>query len=72
MLSNLPSELITGNGTAMDIKGQARMTIEIGGIRVKHNVIIANTDNQGMLGLDFLVQHDPTINVASGRISIRR
>ena len=61
-------DLITGNGTAMDVEGQARMRLCMDGLELEHMVVVANTDGAGMLGLDFLLQHNATISVATGKV----
>lgn len=72
LLEEYYGDLVTGNGTSMDVEGQARMPIEIDGLVLEHDIVVANTDSPGMLGLDFLMQHDATIGVATGKITLGR
>ena len=71
-LSPFYGNLITGNGSVMEVAGQTRMRIAVDGLELEHDIIVADTDNQGMLGLDFMLQHDAVINVAGGKLTIGR
>ena len=61
---------VTADGTPMNVYGMSKINIKFGNQWVRHNVIIANISNDGLIGIDFLVQHGIKIDFAKQTIHV--
>ena len=68
MLQKLPSEtntsvepttlkMLTVTGEVTPFLGKMDLNLTIGTQKLKHNVLIADIENDGILGMDFLTAH---------------
>ena len=62
--------LSQASGTPMKVLGTAQMTIRVGKQRLRHSIIVADCINQGILGLDFLAEHEGNIDLKSKTIKL--
>lgn len=77
MLENRPSlsdsdDILTAaDGNALQVLGKAYVQFSIDGICFSHEFTVAEIDElNGILGMDFLEQHDATIRISKGLLHI--
>ena len=68
-LSCFPGELISVDGSPIDVQGSAMMNIQIGSKFFQHRVMVADITNQGIIGMDFLQEHKMILDFAQGKLS---
>ena len=68
-LSHYPGSLISVDGSSIEVQGQAMMNIQIGSKLFRHEVLIADITNQGIIGMDFLQQHKMVLDFARSKLT---
>ena len=64
--------LVTVDGSPLDVVGEATITIHLGKLRAKMDVVIANVTQAGILGLDFLEKFDATLDFSKGKLVVNK
>ena len=54
--------LVSTDDTPLRVAAQTVLNIQLGNRTVRHRVIIAEISNEGLIGIDFLVQHKVTLD----------
>lgn len=62
--------LITATGESTPFLGQSKVSLSIGTETFEHDVLIANIQNDGILGLDFLEKNNCTVKLSDGILYI--
>ena len=62
-------ELKTADDQTIRVLGQTKVNIEIGGKWFQHPCIIAETSNDGLIGVDFMKEHGVVIDFSRNKIS---
>ena len=57
-LSDVPFEVCLADGQTLGVKGQTTMDITLGPLKVEHMVIIADIQQQAILGMDFMTTQE--------------
>ena len=63
-------KLELAEGTPLSVKGCVRAEISVGSASVAHNLIVAAISDPGILGMDFLREHNCQIDVGAGKVTI--
>ena len=61
--------LKTATDSDIQVYGQALMTLNLGDQIIQHRVIVADVINDGLIGFDFMIEHEMIIDVAKNKIS---
>ena len=62
--------LVTVDGSLLDVVGEATVTLYLGKLRVKVDVIIANITQAGILGFDFLEKFNATLDFSRCKLIV--
>ena len=57
--------LVTADDTPLRIYGRTDFNIKFGKQWVRHSVIVANVTNEGLIGMDFLLEHKVSLDFAN-------
>ncbi|KAK3108631.1 hypothetical protein FSP39_012081 [Pinctada imbricata] len=63
--------LITATGESSPCLGQCKMQIKVGSQVFEHNVIVADINNEGILGLDFLSAHNCDLDLGNFCLTLK-
>ena len=66
----MSKSLVTVDGSPLDVVGEALVTIHIGRLRIKMDIIIANVTQAGILGCDFLEKFNATLDFENAKLRI--
>lgn len=71
-LSPVHANFVLADGSPLDVLGEFSVEIELAGIIFVHTVVVANLggDLQGILGLDFIEDHDVVLRLSQGLFSV--
>ena len=61
-------ELVSADGSPLKTLGEAQFNISVGSKTVVHRAVIADIQNDGLLGIDFLKQHEFMIDFTTNRL----
>ena len=61
--------LVTADDKPLQVHGQTELNIKFGDQWIQHRVIIAEINNDGLIGMDFLMRHHVTIDFSTQKIS---
>ena len=64
------TRLLQADGTPIQVYGETNTTLKIGTESFNMNVVVADIDQDGILGMDFLQDNNSAINCESGLITI--
>ena len=64
------SVLKTATGDTANVAGKLWLGIKIGGTEVTHETLVADISGKFILGLDFLMAHDCTVDAGAGSLHI--
>ena len=64
-------QIFTASGNPLEITGSATVMIELCGIKSVTKIIVADIDNDAILGLDFLKANDCQIDITSNTLKIK-
>ena len=69
-IRQMSKSLVTVDGSPLDVVGEALVTIHIGRLRIKMDIIIANVTQAGILGCDFLEKFNATLDFENAKLRI--
>ena len=64
-LYEVDTVLVTADDTPLKILGRTIFNIKFGKQWVRHSVIVANVTNEGLIGMDFLLEHKVSLDFAN-------
>ena len=62
-------ELVTADDKPLKVFGRTTLNIKFGTQWVRHEVYVAEISNQGLIGVDFLLQHKVSLDFAEQKIT---
>ena len=68
-LNEYKKVLVTATDSPVQVFGQTTFNIKLGGQWVRHQVLVADVTNEGLIGLDFLMNNSVTLDFASRRVT---
>ena len=68
-LYEVDTVLVTADDTPLNIYGRTTFNVKFGKEWVRHSVIVANVTNEGLIGIDFLLEHKVSLDFASQKIT---
>ena len=63
-------KFVTATGEVCKFMGKAKLNMKIGHLELKHEILIADIENEGILGVDFLSQHNCDVLVSENCIQV--
>jgi hypothetical protein len=69
-LTRCSRKVLAANRTPIEVKGRATVEANIGRHQLRITGLVTSHVSEVLLGLDFLLDHDATWSVASGRIEL--
>ena len=61
--------IVTADDTPLNVYGQTTFNIKFGSQWVRHQTLVADISNEGLIGIDFLTQHKVSLDFANKKIS---
>ncbi len=71
-IAEFHKEILSASGNPLDIKGTTNVTIKIGNMSCKTQVVVADIENDALLGLDFLKQENCVVNTVKNTMSLAK
>ena len=69
-LTSYDKTLISASGNSLNVRGRTKVNLEIGSGQFETDVVVADVDNDLILGLDFMQQHRCSIDVTCKSLTI--
>ena len=67
-LETASTSMTTASGDKLKCEGKGKFTLEIDDRKIEHTVWVAEIEGNGILGYDFLSQHDCCLNLRKGEL----
>ena len=67
----VPFEVWLADGKDLEVSGITTIEICLGNIEVMHKVVIADIKAEGILGMDFLGEHDCVLNISKSEMKLK-
>lgn len=64
------SSLVTATGDRTPFQGKCTVSFQIGNRQVKHDVLFADIQNEGIIGFDFLSKHRCNVSLSNFDLTI--
>ena len=61
-LSQISEQVLLADGKAMQISGMCTLKIALGHLEVEHDVLVADLESEGLLGVDFMSKYQCVLN----------
>ena len=71
VLQLFKSEIFTASGSPIDVKGKVQVMVDISGIQCLTEMVVADIDVDGILGLDFLKKNNCTVDMSKNIITVK-
>jgi hypothetical protein len=69
-VEKVESDVLSANGSPVDIYGKTFIDIVLNGTTMSHEMIIADMSVDGILGLEFLIKYEAIINMRAHKVEI--
>ena len=71
MLQPFQSEVYTASGNPIDVKGKVQVMVDVNGIQCLTEMVVADIDVDGILGLDFLKKNNCTLDMNRDILTVK-
>lgn len=71
VLNTYDKTIITASGSALDVRGKTKITLKISDTLYDTEVIIANIENDMLMGLDFMEKHGCTVDILNNTLVVK-
>ena len=71
MLQPFQSEVYTASGNPIDVKGKVQVMVDVNGIQCLTEMVVADIDVDGLLGLDFLKKNNCTLDMKRDILTVK-
>ena len=62
-------QLVSADGSSLHVLGVARVNVQFGEQQMRHDVLVADVTNAGLIGTDFLRAHGMTLDFSTGSMT---
>ena len=66
-LKHVDTSMLLANGSSLPFQGRGRFSIRIGDQQVEHDVWVAEIELDGIIGMDFIKEHNCRLTLGQGR-----
>ena len=69
-LKQATARMVTADGTPIPCLGKGWFELQVQGVKLRHEMWVADINLEAILGFDFLERHDCSLNVRDGELQI--